>query len=99
MLMEISKMEQRYDAVIAVVQGGFSITEAAQKFGVSRESVYRWMKRYEEGELEALAEGSHRPKHSPLQTPAEIETRIVEHTFVWATRPSLRAPPRSIRSC
>jgi transposase InsO family protein len=78
MLREISKMEQRYDAVMAVMQGGFSVTEAAQKFGVSRESVYRWMKRYEEGGLEALAEGSHRPKHSPLQTPAEIETRVVE---------------------
>lgn len=78
MLREISKVEQRYDAVMAVVQGGFTVTEAAQKFGVSRESVYRWMKRYEEGGLEALAEGSHRPKHSPLQTPAEIETRVVE---------------------
>jgi transposase len=75
MLREISKMEQRYDAVMAVMQGGFSVTEAAQKFGVSRESVYRWMKRYEEGGLEALAEGSHRPKHSPLQTPGLGEWR------------------------
>jgi hypothetical protein len=33
-------MEQRYDTVMAVMQGGFTVTEAAQKFGVSRESVY-----------------------------------------------------------
>ena len=78
MLTEISKMEQRYDAVVAVMRDGFTVTEAAQKFGVCRESIYRWMKRYEEGGLEALAEGSHRPKQIPNQIPAEIETRIVE---------------------
>jgi transposase InsO family protein len=77
-LMEISKMEQRYDAVVAVIRDGFSVSEAAQKFGVSRQSLYRWMARYEEGGLEALAEGSHRPKHIPHQMPGEIETRVLE---------------------
>src|ERR1035438_6771749 len=76
--MEISKMEQRYDAVVAVMRDGFTVTEAAQKFAVSRMSIYRWMARYEEGGLEALAEESHRPKNIPNQIPAEIETRIVE---------------------
>ena len=28
---EISKMEQRYDAVVAVIRDGFTVTEAAQK--------------------------------------------------------------------
>ena len=78
MLTEISKMEQRYDAVIAVMRDGFTVTEISKKLGISRQSVYRWMARYEEGGLEALAEGSHRPKNIPNQIPAEIETRIVE---------------------
>jgi transposase-like protein len=64
-LMEISKMEQRYDAVVAVMRDGFTVTEEAQKFGVSRQSLYRWMARYEESGLEELAEGSHRPKSVP----------------------------------
>jgi D-serine deaminase-like pyridoxal phosphate-dependent protein len=38
MLVELSKMEQRYDAVLGVIRDGFTITEVAQKFGVSRES-------------------------------------------------------------
>ena len=40
MLWESSKMEQRYDAVLGVIRDGFSVTEVAQKFGVSRQSVH-----------------------------------------------------------
>ena len=38
MLMELSKMEQRYDAVLGVVRDGFTVTEVARKFGVSRQT-------------------------------------------------------------
>jgi hypothetical protein len=38
-LVELSKMEQRYGAVLCVIRDGFTVTEVAQKFGVSRESV------------------------------------------------------------
>ena len=78
MLQEISKMEQRYDAVVAVVRDGFSVTEVADKFGVSRQSVYRWMARYEAGGLAGLAERSHRPGHVPHQMAAELEARVLE---------------------
>ena len=33
-------MEQRYDAVLGVIRDGFTVTEVAQKFGVSRQSVH-----------------------------------------------------------
>jgi transposase InsO family protein len=78
MLWESSKMEQRYDAVLGVIRDGFTVTEVATKFGVSRQSVHAWLKRYEEGGLEALGEGSHRPKVSPNQIPARVEARILE---------------------
>jgi len=35
MLKELSKVEQRYDAVVAVIRDGMAVTEVAQKFGVS----------------------------------------------------------------
>ena len=69
MLVELSKMEQRYDAVLGVLRDGFTVTEVAQKFNVSRQTVHVWLARYEEGGLEALAERSHRPEHSPAQMP------------------------------
>jgi transposase len=71
-------MEQRYDTVLGVVRDGFTVSEVALKFGVSRPSVHTWMKRYEEGGLEALAERSSRPSTSPAQIAGAIEARIVE---------------------
>ncbi len=78
MLWEPSKMEQRYDAVMGVIREGFTITEVAQKFGVSRQSVYTWMQRYQRESLEGLAERSSRPKTSPAQTDGRVEARILE---------------------
>ena len=78
MLVELSKMEQRYDAVLGVLRDGFTATEVAQKFNVSRQTVHVWLARYEEGGLEALAERSHRPEHSPGQMPGAVEARVLE---------------------
>ncbi|MEO9180938.1 MAG: helix-turn-helix domain-containing protein, partial [Acidimicrobiales bacterium] len=78
MLWESSKMEQRYDAVLGVIRDGFTVTEVAQKFGVSRQSVHAWMKRYEAGGLEALNEQSRRPRVSPAQIDGQVESRILE---------------------
>ena len=39
MLMELSKVEQRYDAVLAVIRDGMRVTEVAEKFGVHRDTV------------------------------------------------------------
>ena len=78
MLWESSKVEQRYDAVLGVIREGFSVTEVAQKFGVSRQSVHTWMQRYEEGGFEALKDRSSRPKTSPAQIAGVIEARILE---------------------
>ena len=78
MLREIGKVEQRYDAVVAVVRDGMAVAEVAEKFGVHRDTVYAWMARYEAGGLEGLADRSHRPHRSPLQMPAATEARVLE---------------------
>jgi transposase len=75
--MELNKVEQRYDAVLAVIRDGLTISEAAIAYGVSRQSIYRWMQRYEEGGLPARAERSHRPKACPHQIDPRVEGRIV----------------------
>jgi transposase len=71
-------MEQRYDAVLGVIRDGFTVTEVARKFGVSRQTVHVWLARYEEGGLEALADRSHRPVSSPAQIDAHVEARLLE---------------------
>ena len=78
MLVELSVMEQRYQAVLAVVQDGWREVEVARRVGVSRQTVHSWIARYEEGGLAALADHSHRPASCPHQINAEIEARICE---------------------
>ena len=78
MLVELSVMEQRYQAVLAVVQDGWKVTEVAARLGVSRQSVHTWITRYEQGGLASLADRSHRPSSCPHQTDPETEAEICE---------------------
>ncbi len=40
MLKEISVVEKRYQAVLAVLEDGLAVTEVAEKMGVSRQSLH-----------------------------------------------------------
>jgi transposase-like protein len=48
-LVELSVMEQRYQAVMAVVQDGWKVAEVARRLGVARQSVHNWIAGYEGG--------------------------------------------------
>ena len=78
MLVEISVMEQRYQAVLAVQVDGLKVTEVAEKLGVSRQTVHAWLRRYEAGGIEALADRSHRPASCPHQMDAAVEAMVCE---------------------
>jgi transposase len=39
-LVELSVMEHRYQAVLAIVQDGWKISEVAERLGVSRQTVH-----------------------------------------------------------
>jgi transposase InsO family protein len=77
-LKELSKVEQRYDAVVAVIRDGMRVSEVAEKFGVHRDTVYVWLARYEAQGLDGLVDRSHRPRGSPLQMAAAMEARVLE---------------------
>ena len=76
-LMELSAMEQRYHAVMEVLAGA-PVTEVAERFGVSRQAVHKWRRRYVQEGLPGLAERSRRPKGSPWQLAAEVEALVCE---------------------
>ena len=78
MLLEITKMEQRYEAVLGVLRDGLSVSEVAEAFGVSRQAVHMWLRRYESGGLDALRDHSHATRTCPHQMPAEVEARLLE---------------------
>jgi transposase InsO family protein len=75
---ELSVAEQRYQAVLAVISDGLSVSQVASKFGVSRQTVHSWLARYEEAGLEGLIDRSHRPVSCPHQMPAQVEAALLE---------------------
>jgi transposase InsO family protein len=77
MLIELPVVEQRYLAVRDVLDTGASIVEVARQYGVDRRTLHRWISRYANGGLEALATRSSRPDRSPTRMAPVIEARLV----------------------
>jgi transposase InsO family protein len=75
---ELSVAEQRYQAVMAVIGDGLSVSQAAEKAGVARQTLHRWLARYEAEGLDGLMDRSHRPARCPHQMPAAVEAAVVE---------------------
>jgi transposase InsO family protein len=73
-LVELGVVEQRYRAVLEVLEEGASVTEVARRHGVARQTVHEWLARYAQG---GLADRSSRPASCPHQMPAVVEARIV----------------------
>jgi len=78
MLQELRVAEQRYRAVWEVLEGA-SVTEVARRFGVSRQSVHSWLRRYAaDGGLGGLGDHSSRPHSCPHQMSPGVDARVVE---------------------
>ena len=75
---ELSVAEQRYQAVLAVISDGQTVTEVAARLEVRRQTVHAWLAKYEAGGLEGLADRSHRPKGCPHQMASTVEVAVVE---------------------
>ncbi len=77
MLVELGVVEQRFAAVLEVL-GGASVTDVARRYGVVRQTVHRWLRRYAELGVAGLADRSSKPLSCPHQMPAWVEARVVE---------------------
>jgi transposase InsO family protein len=77
MLRELNVVEQRYQAVLEVLDGT-PVTEVALRFGVARQTVHRWVARYRESGLDGLADRSHAPRAHPWQVSADVEAAICD---------------------
>ena len=81
--------EQRYKAVLSVIADGRSVGQVASELGVCRQTLHRWLARYESDGLEGLGNRSCRPTHCPHQMPPEVEVMVLEmrraHAY-WGAR-------------
>jgi transposase InsO family protein len=73
----LSVAEQRYRAVLEVGVG-VPVTEVAERYGVSRQSVHTWLVRYRQEGIAGLEDRSHQVHNHPWRILAEIEELICE---------------------
>jgi transposase InsO family protein len=101
-LVDLSMVEQRYDAVREVLDGA-TVKDTAVRYGVDRRTLHRWLVRYATDGLAALADKSSKPDRCPHQMAPEVEARIVElrrgqpgwgpRTILSKLRRELEEPP------
>lgn len=75
---EVSVVSQRREFVHQALQPGANLAELCRRFGISRESGYKWVKRYRQGGLEALEDQSRKPLRSLRQTPGRLEHLVLK---------------------
>lgn len=68
MLVELGLVEQRNRAVLEVLNDGATVTDVARRYGMARQTVHAWQRKYASSGLGALADGSSRPATCPHQT-------------------------------
>jgi putative transposase len=85
-------MLERTKFIAAYESGLYTMTELAERFGVSRKTAYKWRDRFLEGGLEGLQEASRAPHRCPHKTDEAVARLIVEarerHPR-WGARPLL----------
>lgn len=67
MLREMNVVEQRYRAVLEVLSG-VPVTEVAERYGVARQTVHRWVARYQAEGIAGLADCSHGPQTASVKS-------------------------------
>ena len=78
----------RLRAVTEAINGS-PIVDVAERFGVSRQTVTAWRKRYEAEGLDGLVDASRRPHSSPARIDPNVEALICEmrrHHRRWGAR-------------
>jgi transposase InsO family protein len=76
-LVELNVVEQRYRAVLEVLDGA-TVTDVAVRYGVVRQTVHGWLRRYaNDGGLGGLSDRSSKPVSCPHQMGPVLEATVV----------------------
>jgi transposase InsO family protein len=96
----MSVAEQRYQAVLAVIKDGRTVSEVGSQWSVSRQTLHAWLAKYEAGGLEGLGDRSRRPVSCPHQMPAQVEALVLElrrvHPYWGAQRIALQLARKNV---
>jgi len=84
---EVKPMEQKILFIADYLRGRGSFTELCKSYGISRRIGYKWIKRYQDGGIDAMHERSRKPHESPQSTPYYICKEIVAVRTKGRTKP------------
>src|ERR1700688_5336565 len=73
-----SVMDARTRFVLERERGQYTMTELCEIYDIARETGYYWLRRYQQGGLEALQDRDRAPRQHPNQTPEKIEEAVLE---------------------
>lgn len=71
-------VDQRLRFIAAHAQGLYSHTELCTRFGVSRQTGYKWLERYRSEGVDGLKDRSHTPASCPHRMSEEVEKLLLE---------------------
>ncbi len=63
--------------IVERVAAGWPAAHVAEQLGVSRATIYKWLRRYAEAGEAGLADRSSRPVRMPARTPKHVEARVL----------------------
>ena len=85
----VNTVSLRLEFVELAVKEDSNISELCRRFGVSRKTGYKWIKRYKEKGSQGLADRSRRPKSSPTTSPEKVVSealKIRDKHPAWGAR-------------
>lgn len=74
----VTMAELRLDVLFEPERSGETVTDVCRRYGISRDTYYRYRRRYLEEGIDGLEDKSRKPRSSPKQILADLEVRIVE---------------------
>lgn len=74
----VTMAELRLDVLTEPLRTGETVADVCRRYGISRDTYYRYRRRYLTEGLAGLEDQTRKPKSSPAQIPSELEIRIVE---------------------
>lgn len=74
----VTMAELRSDVLTEPVRTGETVADVCRRYGISRDTYYRYRRRYLAEGLDGLEDRSRRPGTSPAQVSVEVEIRICD---------------------
>lgn len=75
---QVTPMDEKTQFIADVLRKEQSITDLCDRYGISRKTAYKVIRRYQQEGPEGLRERSRRPHHCPHETPAPVKDALVQ---------------------